>query len=319
MWFIPVQLHIPDGFLSPEVAIAGWFLAILVIVLAIRQTREQLGERQIPLMGVLAAFIFAAQAINFPIAAGTSGHLLGGALAAVVMGPWAATLIMTAVVGVQGLLFQDGGLLAMGWNILNMGVFTAFIGYGAYALLRRLTGNGSRSRLVAAFAAAWLSVEAGAISTAFELAASGTAPLRFALPAMAGVHALIGLGEAVITVGAVSLLQAVRYEMLLTGEHAAGRRSAYLIAAGLLVALVLALFSPLAYPKPDGLEFVASQYGFIDLALKPRYELLPDYTIPILADPVLTTILAVGLGTVVVFLVAWIVGRATTIIEASGD
>jgi cobalt/nickel transport system permease protein len=319
MWLSPVQLHIPDGFLSPAVAIAGWFLALVVILVAIRQTREQLGERQIPLMGVLAAFIFAAQAINFPIAAGTSGHLLGGALAAIVMGPWAATLIMTAVIGVQGLLFQDGGLLVMGWNILNMGVFTAFTAYAAYTLLRHLTGNGSRSRLIAAFAAAWLSVEVGAIATAFELAVSGTTPLRLGLPAMAGVHALIGLGEAVITVGAVSLLQSVRYEVLLSGERAAGRRSAYFIAAGLLIAFVLALFSPLASPEPDGLEFVAEQHGFLDLALEPYYELLPDYSIPILSNPALTTIVAVGLGAIVVFVLAWIVGRAATMSEAGGD
>ncbi|MCK4693773.1 MAG: energy-coupling factor ABC transporter permease, partial [Anaerolineales bacterium] len=137
MWLSPVELHIPDGFLSPMVSTVGWVLALVMVGFAIRQTRDQLGERQIPLMGVLAAFIFAAQAINFPVAAGTSGHLLGGALAAIIMGPWAATLIMTAVIATQALMFQDGGLLVMGWNILNMGVFTAFVGYAVYALMRR--------------------------------------------------------------------------------------------------------------------------------------------------------------------------------------
>ncbi len=135
MWFSPAALHIPDGFLTPLIAAIGWVLAIAMIVIAVRQTNRQLGERQIPMMGILAAFIFAAQAINFPVAAGTSGHLIGAALAAIVMGPWAATLIMTAVVVVQGLLFQDGGLLVMGWNIMNMGVIAAFTGYFTYGLV----------------------------------------------------------------------------------------------------------------------------------------------------------------------------------------
>ncbi|MCL4862526.1 MAG: energy-coupling factor ABC transporter permease, partial [Caldilineaceae bacterium] len=137
----PAALHIPDGFLSTPVALAGWLLAVLVVSYALRQTRDQLGDRQVPLLGVMAAFIFAAQAINFPVAGGTSGHLLGGALAAIVLGPWAAVLVMTAVVGLQALLFQDGGLLVMGWNIINMGVLTAFTGYWVYRLGRRLFGD----------------------------------------------------------------------------------------------------------------------------------------------------------------------------------
>src|SRR3972149_6496944 len=128
MLYFPNPMHIPDGFLTPLVSGVGWLLAGIAVTVAIRQTRKQLGERQGPLMGVLAAFIFAAQAINFPVAAGTSGPLLGAALAAMVVGPWAATLIMTAVIAVQGLIFQDGGLLVMGWNIVNMGGVTALTG-----------------------------------------------------------------------------------------------------------------------------------------------------------------------------------------------
>lgn len=319
MWFSPVALHIPDGFLNTWISLAGWVLALLIIGIAIRQTRSQLGERQIPMMGVLAAFIFAAQAINFPVAAGTSGHLLGGALAAIVMGPWAATLIMTAVIAVQGFLFQDGGLLVMGWNILNMGVFTAFVGYAVYMLTRRLMGNGSRSRLVAGSMGAWLSVQVGAIATAFELAASGTTPLRLGLPAMASVHALIGLGEALITVGAIALLQNTRPEVLEAGETAPGRRGASLIAVGLLVALLLAIFSPLASPYPDGLEVVAESQGFLGLSLDPLYEIMPDYTMPFDASAAWTTILAVASGTLIVFALAWLVGRTSTRSQASGD
>jgi len=319
LWLSPVKLHIPDGFLSTPVAIVGWVFALVFIAVAIRQTRDQLGDRQVPLMGILAAFIFAAQAINFPIAAGTSGHLLGGALAAILLGPWAATLIMTAVIAMQGLLFQDGGLLVMGWNILNMGVITAFVGIATYSFIRRLTGEGRRSHLAAAFTGAWLSVEVAALATALQLAVSGTSPIELGLPAMAGVHALIGIGEGVITVGALILLETTSSGVLREGESAPGRRGANVIAAGLLLALLVALFSPLASSHPDGLEFVAEQKGFLDLAVDPSYEILPDYTVPIISDPVLTTIVAVVLGTLLVFVVAWFVGRNTTRSEAAGD
>jgi cobalt/nickel transport system permease protein len=317
--FSPVRLHIPDGFVTPGISIVGWLLGLVAIGIAIRQTRHQLGERQIPLMGVLAAFIFAAQAINFPVAAGTSGHLLGGTLAAIVMGPWAATLIMTAVIATQGLLFQDGGLIVMGWNILNMGVFTVFTGYAVYSFIRNLTGERPGSRLVAAFASAWISVEMGAIATAVELAISGTSPLILSLPMMVGVHALIGLGEGIITVGAVALLQASRGIVLKVGENAPGRRSAYFITIGLTVALLVAILSPLASTKPDGLEFVAQSQGFQSLAIAPLYELLPDYTVPFITNEVLTTILAIIFGTLLVFGITWFVGRTTIEKDVSGE
>lgn len=315
MHYSPVSMHVPDGFLSTVVAMVGWALAVILIGVAIRQTRDQLGERQAPLMGILAAFIFAAQAINFPIAAGTSGHLLGGVLAAIVLGPWAATLIMTSVISVQALLFQDGGLLALGWNIINMGVLTAFAGYACYRVLLRWIGDTSTSRVASSFAAAWLSVEVGAIATAIELAVSGTSPLRFALPAMAGVHALIGIGEGLITGGAIGLLQASRPEVLRTGEQAPGRKGAVFVLAGLLVALLIAAFSPLASPHPDGLEYIAEQNGFIARAAEPFYSLLPDYTVPIIHNAALTTIVAVVLGTLIVFGLAWVVGRGVLRLE----
>ncbi len=309
MYFSPLALHIPDGFLSPWVAALGWLLAIGIVAQALKRTRRQLGERQVPMMGVLAAFIFAAQAINFPVAAGTSWHLMGGALAAMVMGPWAATLIMTAVIAVQGLLFQDGGLLVMGWNILNMGVLTAFGGYAVYRFLMRLAGAGRTARLAAAFAGAWVSVMVGAIATAIELAVSGTSPLALALPAMTAVHALIGIGEGLITMGAVAFLATSRPEVLQAGDAAPGRRGANAVLAGLGVALLVALFSPLASPHPDGLEFVAEQQGFLELGRAAPIGLLPDYTVPFIGDPVVTTMVAVAAGTLLVFGVALLVGR----------
>jgi cobalt/nickel transport system permease protein len=319
MLFSTVQMHIPDGFLTPVVSAVGWVLAAIAISIAIRQTRRQLGERQVPLMGVLAAFIFAAQAINFPVAAGTSGHLLGGTLAAIVVGPWAATLIMTAVIAVQGLVFQDGGLLVMGWNIVNMGVLTALTGFVCYRLARRLIGESPASAVAAGFAAAWISVEVGAVATSVELAVSGTSPLDLALPAMAGVHALIGLGEGIITSGAIGFLQATRPEILREGEMAPGRRGAVGVVAGLLIALCVAMLSPLASPSPDGLEFVAEQHGFLGLGLSAPYAILPDYTLGIIRNPALTTMIAVAIGTLIVFAAAWIVGRAAVRRQGMAD
>jgi cobalt/nickel transport system permease protein len=305
----PKPFHIPDGFISPLIAGLGWLLAVVVISMALRQTRKQLGERQVPLMGILAAFIFAAQAINFPIAGGTSGHLLGGALAAIVMGPWAAALIMTAVVSVQALIFQDGGLLALGWNIVNMGVLSAFTGYLSYYWLRKKIGPSTSARVAASFAAAWLSMEVGAIATAIELALSNTSPLSVTLPTMVAVHAVIGLGEGLITSGAVRLLQVARPELFETGERTPGALPAAFIVSGLLLAILVAGFSPLASTAPDGLEYVAEQSGFLHRAKTPLFNLLPDYSASFITHPALATISAVMIGTLLVFSVTWIVGR----------
>ena len=301
----PEPLHIPDGFLSFPLALVGWLLAVVLIGWALRQTKEQLGERQVPLMGILAAFIFAAQMLNFPVAGGTSGHLLGGALAAMVLGPWAATLIMTSVIAVQALLFQDGGLLVLGWNILNMGIFTAFTGYFFYRGTKKILGNGQRSLFVAGFVGGWLSVMVGAVATAVELAISGTSPLGVALPAMAGVHVLIGVGEGLITVAALAFISQTRPDLLQLGAQAPATRSAAWVWAGLVVTLIVTLFSPLASGSPDGLERVAEERGFIDRGVDPTYEILPDYTVPFVENEAATTILAGVIGVLVVFAVAY--------------
>src|SRR5512140_1739657 len=166
MHYAPPQLHIPDGFLSFFVSLVCWGITALVLAIAISRTNKSLGERQIPLMGIMAAFIFAAQMINFPVAGGTSGHLLGGALAAITLGPWAGMLVMTAVIMVQGLLFQDGGLLVMGANILNMGLVTVVVGYGLY---RAVPSENRTLKLTVAGVSAWLSVMAGALFTSLQL------------------------------------------------------------------------------------------------------------------------------------------------------
>lgn len=306
----PNPLHIPDGFLSTAVSLTGWALAIVAVGMALRQTRGQLGEKRIPLMGVLAAFIFAAQAINFPVAGGTSGHLLGGTLAAIVMGPWAAVLIMASVIGVQALAFQDGGLLALGFNIINMGVLTAFAGHLVYRAARAVVGEGRRSVLGAGALGAWLSVMLGSAATAVELAVSGASPLRIALPAMAGVHALIGIGEALITVGALAFLYATRRDLLNIGETAPGKAGAHWAVVGLGLALGLAALSPLASGDPDGLNRVATDLDLDRRALDPLYRVFSGYTVPIVGNETLSKVLAVALGTLIVFGIAFFAGRA---------
>ncbi len=167
-----------------------------------------------PLMGVLAAFIFAAQMLNFPIAGGTSGHLIGAALAAILLGPWAAVLIMSCVLIAQCLIFQDGGLLALGANIFNMGIVASFSSYYLYRLVTRLAGDSRNGKLAGGSVGAWVSVFLAATFCAIELAVSGASPMRVVLPAMAGLHALIGIGEGLITGVVLSLLLATRADLL---------------------------------------------------------------------------------------------------------
>jgi cobalt/nickel transport system permease protein len=164
-------------------------------------------------MGVAGAFIFAAQMVNFPIAGGTSGHLGGGVLAALLLGPWAGTMVMTAVLVVQALLFQDGGITALGANVLNLGVLPCLLGFLVFRLLRRLLA-GTRGALISAFVTSWLMVVLGASLAAVQLAFSGTVPLRLVLPAMAGIHALIGIGEGLITGAALAFLLRVRRDLI---------------------------------------------------------------------------------------------------------
>jgi cobalt/nickel transport system permease protein len=207
------MLHAPDGFVSMPIALGMWLVTAAVVGYAALRTSRDLDDRAIPLLGVMAAFIFAAQMFNFPVAGGTSGHLLGGVLAAVMLGPWAGTLVMAAVVIVQALIFQDGGLLILGANIFNMGIVGTLGGYAVYRGVAALLGGEERGRLPAAAIAAWVSVVAGAVAMTLELAASGIIPLELALPAMVGVHAIIGIGEALITVAALAFIGATRADL----------------------------------------------------------------------------------------------------------
>jgi cobalt/nickel transport system permease protein len=303
----PEPLHIPDGFLSLGVSLVCWVLAIIVVGLALRRSGKELGERQIPLMGVLAAFIFAAQMLNFTVAGGTSGHLIGGALTAVLLGPWAGILTMTTVVAIQALLFQDGGLLVMGANILNMGIISTLVAYGAYRGIVPLAKGRRWGLFVGGFVAAWFSVVISAVATAIELAFSGTSPLGVALPAMAGVHVLIGIGEGLITMGALAFVAAARRDLLEPSSATTG--GLRWAAVGLVIALAVTLLAPLASPHPDGLERVAEDQGFIEAAQDAPYEIIPDYVLPGISNEAVATIAAGLVGTLIVAGVAFGIAR----------
>lgn len=217
-------MHIPDGFLSPEVAAATAGVAGVAVVCAVRRSNGTLDERRVPMLGVTAAFVFAAQMLNFPIAGGTSGHFLGAALAAILLGPWLACVVLAVVLVVQAFVFADGGVTALGANVLNMGVVGG-LGVGALMLMASRALPATRNALlVVAAVGSWLAVMAGAAACSVELAVSGTVPLTTVLPAMLGVHALIGVGEAVVTVAAVGAVWASRPDLLEASGFARGQR-----------------------------------------------------------------------------------------------
>lgn len=299
----PIAMHIPDGFLSVPVSICLWLVAILVVGYALKRVSADLGERQVPIMGVLAAAIFAGQMLNFAVAGGTSGHLIGAALATIILGPWAATLMLTCVITVQALIFQDGGLLALGANIFNMAIVGVAVAYMVFRTVRKLTGDHPWGLYASGFLAAWTSVEIAALGTAMELSLSGTSPANIALPAMGGIHALIGIGEGLITVGALAFLQTTRSDLLRLYQAAPARGNLVWL-MGLVMALSLAIASPLASRHPDGLISVAMKYGFINTEGEPLIKVIPHYLLPGVENRTLATILAAVIGTLIVFLVA---------------
>lgn len=307
MLYSPQPMHIPDGFLSLPVSLAFWLISILLIGSAVRRLEKTLSEREVPLMGVLAAAIFAGQMLNFTVTGGTSGHLLGAALATILLGPYPAMLVMTSVVSVQALLFQDGGLVVMGANLFNMAIVGVWSAYAVFSLVRRLAGKARWGLFAGGFAAAWSSIFLAALACALELALSGTSPANLAVPAMGGIHALIGIGEGLITIGALGFLYAARPDLLSSeNRQQALNRTVWL--GGGIIAVLLTVFSPLASSHPDGLEWVAEQLQFIESARPPFYEIIPDYLVPGIPNEALATIAAGILGLVVVTLAAMSAG-----------
>ncbi|MEU6402978.1 energy-coupling factor ABC transporter permease [Streptomyces sp. NPDC046985] len=297
-------MHVPDGFIDAPASAAAGAIAAGAIAVSLRGARRELDERTAPLAGLVAAFIFAVQMLNFPVAAGTSGHLLGGALAAILVGPCTGVLCVSVVLLMQGVLFADGGLTALGVNVTDMAITTTVVAYAVFRGLLKILPRRRSSVTAASFAAALVSVPAAAVVFTLIYAVGGTAdvPLGKVATAMIGVHVLIGVGEAVITALTVGAVIAVRPDLVygarglrqrlklrvngeLVDAPAASPAAAAPVAAapaaarasrrrlwitGLVASLVLAGFvSFYASASPDGLEKVARDQG-IDKRERPH-------------------------------------------------
>ncbi|MFM8921920.1 MAG: energy-coupling factor ABC transporter permease [Candidatus Nanopelagicaceae bacterium] len=209
-------MHIPDGFIDPKTSAAFAAAAIAGVGYALRGAKRQLSEKSAPLAGLTAVYVFAVQMINFPVAAGTSGHLLGGALAAVLVGPFAASLAITVVLLIQGFLFADGGLSALGLNIFNISLLGVWFGYGVFLLVRKILPKKKSSIAIASAIAGFLSVPVAALGFVLQYAIGATATFstQTVLAAMVGTHLLIGIGEAIITFLTVSAVIASRSDLV---------------------------------------------------------------------------------------------------------
>lgn len=303
-------MHIPDGFLDAKTMAVTAALSAGGLVVAARQVSRNLPPNKIPLMGLGAAFVFAAQMINFPVAGGTSGHLLGGVLTAVLLGPGAAAVVIACVLVVQALLFSDGGLLALGANIFNMAFISTIGGWFIYKLVSQALRNFA-GQITAIFFSAWCSVILAALACAGELSFSKTVSPEIVFPAMTGVHLLIGIGEGLITSLVVLAIHRARPELLESNRPAQnaadfGEFAFY----GLLAVLGLALFvSPYASSWPDGLDKVAEQLGFAGRTSETIKGWFADYKIPGVSSAALATGLAGIIGAGLMFCLAWLAGR----------
>ncbi|MCM1973398.1 MULTISPECIES: energy-coupling factor ABC transporter permease [unclassified Streptomyces] len=330
-------MHVPDGFIDAPTSVATGAVAAAAVAVSLRGARRELDERTAPLAGLVAAFIFAVQMLNFPVAAGTSGHLLGGALAAILVGPYTGVLCVSVVLLMQGILFADGGLTALGVNITNMAVVTTVVAYALFRPLVKLLPRTRRSVTIASFVAALVSVPASALVFTLMYAVGGTTDVSIGkvAGAMVGVHLLIGIGEAAITALTVGAVIAVRPDLVYGArglrqrlqlrvngalvdapapdEARDGARTAPVAArtsrralwiSGLVTSLVLAGFvSFYASANPDGLEKVAADHGIDKKAEEHDYADSPlaDYGVKDVDDARLSGGLAgvIGVGVTV--------------------
>ncbi len=310
-------MHAPDGFLNTGTAFATAGIGVGTLGIALRQLKQTVNEKVIPLAGVVAAFVFAAQMFNFPVAAGTTGHLMGGALAAILLGPHLGAVVVAVVVLVQAVFFADGGLTALGYNIFNMAIVPAYGGWAAFTIFRKWSPATRGGVMGATALAAWLSVVLSAAAFSIQWLFGATAPVPFTqvFAAMVGVHALIGLGEAVISSLAVGAVLVSRPDLVhgaqdldraaLANESKVPMRT-FLI-GGLLVALVIAaIVSQFAVDNPDGLEWVAEEQGFIDSGRDHRFgdSIFADYATRGIENETLSLAIAGIVGSIITLLVA---------------
>lgn len=301
-------MHVPDGVLSPRVVAVTSVLAAGGLTYSLRKLQSLHRERTTALMGSMAAFVFAAQMVNFPLfPLPISGHLLGGVLSAVLLGPWAGAVVIAAVLMAQCFLFGDGGLTALGVNFLNMGLIGSVGGYAIFAPIRRAIG-GPAGMVFAAMVAAWCSVILASAGFAIELVASGRyGHFPTVLGWMALVHAGIGVGEALITGMVLRFISLMRPDLIYGLEPSAGTvplRCGQVVFAGLAIALVVAIFlAPFASGYDDGLEWVGGKLGFLEEAAPVVPAPIPDYQLSVFGfgNPRVATAIAGVVGTLVVF------------------
>lgn len=305
-------MHIPDGFLDLKTAAATGVLSAAAVGISLRRLNGSLPRSKVPLMGLAGAFVFAAQMVNFPVAGGTSGHLVGGVLVAVLLGPAAGVVVITAVLIVQSLLFSDGGITALGANVFNMGVVGSAGGYALYRATRFLFRN-EAGRYLAVILGAWGSTVLAAACCAGELAWSGTVPWTSGFPAMTNLHMLIAIGEAVISSLVYSAISAARPDIVadLPRSRPVHEGRDILLYGGLIAVGVLLFISPFASRWPDGLESVAAKLGFESAAVTHPLVSSPleKYTIPGLGSPVAATVIAGLAGTCIVFAGGFVLAR----------
>ncbi|MBY5161935.1 energy-coupling factor ABC transporter permease [Salsipaludibacter albus] len=307
-------MHAPDGFLTAGTAVATGVVSVTGIGVALRRTRDALADRAIPLAGLTGAFVFAGQMFNFPIAAGTTGHLLGGALAAVLLGPWLGALVVSVVVVVQALLFADGGLTALGYNVLNMALVTAFGGWAVFRLARRFLPATRVGISTAAGIAGFASVVLSAMAFSLEWLFGASAPVPFdrVFTAMVGVHGLIGIGEGVITGLVVAAVLASRPDLVTGADGMEVQDSSrasigrFVVGAAVVTLLVAGGVSQFAGSDPDGLETVAQEQGFATQAQDHALgsSLFADYATAGVADERVSLALAGFTGVAVTLAVA---------------
>ena len=301
-------MHIRDGILGPEVCLIAGAISFGAVCYSLRRLRFDLEDRAVPLTGMLAALIFAGQMVNFPLLGlPVSGHLLGGVLAAVMLGPWAGCLAISMVLIVQAVLFSDGGLMSLGANILNMGVVGAWGGYAVYSTIRRVLGASQGATVAAAVIAAWLSVLAAAALFCGEFLLSSHSSgfdARGILVLMVLYHALIGIGEALITGGVLAYVLQRRPDLVpdLGSAGPVARVGSFAVSGVILALAVAAILAPFKSELPDGLDAVSEQVGFSSLEVERPPLILEDYAIPWLARwPQLSVSVAGILGTLIVF------------------
>ena len=308
-------MHIPDAVLAPPAAVVTGVIGAAGLAFSLRKMEAKSGDRAVVLMGMMAAFLFAAQMVNFPVFPGVSGHLLGGLLAAVLLGPWAGACVVGAVLIVQCFLFGDGGVTALGANFVNMGLIGSLGGYAIYAPIRRAIG-GRSGVLIAAMVAAWLSVILAAGAFAVELSSGGRGSFLAVLGWMTLVHSAIGLGEAIITGIVLRFVLLTRPDLIHRPDAEPASTSArwgQVALGGLGVALAVAVFAaPFASRWDDGLEHVGGKLGFLSgeaPAVVPG--VFPDYRWNLLGTDRLSvaTACAGAAGTIAVFAVGLAMAR----------